>query len=127
MFSGFYGYDATLRGAFEEAELKEIRLVIFFDCGRFVTRQSGDGRQTNGAVAIVLEHEVEHIAVGGVEAKFVDFHEVESFLGRGFVDYAVAINVGIVSNALYEAVRDSRGEATASREKFGRFGGDFLP
>ena len=74
MAFALFGDKATARGALEEAELEEVGLVIIFDGGGFVAGEGGDGSETDGAVLIIFEHQGKHVAVGGVETEFVNFH-----------------------------------------------------
>ncbi len=100
MFLAFFGDDAALGGAGEKTELQEVGLVEILDGGGLVAGQGGDGGEADGAVAVVFVHELKHIAVGGVEAEVVDFHEAEGFFGDFDVDDAVAVDVGVVADAL---------------------------
>ena len=77
MFASFQGDDATFGRALEKTELEEVGFVVFFDGGRFVASEGGDGRETDRAVAVVFYHQFEHISVGGVETVLVDFHHLE--------------------------------------------------
>ena len=66
MFDGFWGGFAAFWGAFDEAELHEVGLVEIFDCGGFVAGEGSNSGETDGAVAVVFDHEAEHVSVGGI-------------------------------------------------------------
>lgn len=99
MFDGFSCDAATSGGAFEEAELHEVRFVEIFDSGGFVASECGDGVEADGAIGVVGVHESEHVAVGGVEAEFVNFEHFEGAFGDLFGDVAVGVDVGVVADA----------------------------
>ena len=75
MVGAFFRDTAAAGSAFEKAELQEVGLVIILNRTGFVAGQGSDSGQADGAIAVVFEHKAEHIAVGGIEAEFVDFHE----------------------------------------------------
>ena len=63
---GFGGDSAATGSAFDEAKLEEIGLIVILDSGGFIAGEGSDGVEADGAVAVILEHEAEHVAVGRV-------------------------------------------------------------
>jgi len=99
--------------------LQEVRLVIIFNRGGFVAGEGGNGSEADWTFAVILFHEAEHVAICRVEAEIIDFHEIQSVHGDFFINNAVTVDVGIVADALKNAVGNTWGEAGAGGEKLG--------
>ena len=119
MVGAFFRDTAAAGSALEKAELQEVGLVIILDRAGLVAGQGGDSGQTDGAIAVVFEHKAEHIAIGGIEAEFVDFHQLQGTQRHLVVDNPVAVYVGVIADAVDEAVRDAGSFSGARREKGG--------
>ena len=125
MFATFFGNHTAAWSAGNKTKLQEIWLIVIFNRSGFVASEGGNSRESNWVVAVVLLHEAKHIAVGRVETKVIDFHEIQRTLGDFCVDDAIAIDVGIVANTLENAVGDAWGKAGAGGEELGSIGLDF--
>ena len=121
---GLRGGDAAARSALQETELEQVGLVVVFNGGGLVAGEGSDGVKADGAVAVILQHQTEHITVGGIKTQLVNLHHLEGGGGNGNVNDAVAVDIGVVADALSEAVGNSRSKAGAGGKQRGGFGSD---
>ena len=75
------GDHPAARRSLEEPELEEVRLVDVLDGVALLAERDRERRETDRAAAELVEHGVEELAVGALEADLVDLEQLERLAG----------------------------------------------
>ena len=74
-------HDPSARGALDEAELQEIRLVDVLDRVRLLAERHGERGQADRAAVEALDDRAQELAVGPLEPVGVDLEQLERLRG----------------------------------------------
>ena len=96
-----------------EIEPEQERLVDVLDGLRLFGENCGEGLNPNRPAAELLDDRGQELSVRTVQACVVDLQGCESFVCRGRVDPAVAVDLGVVANAAQKAVYHARSPPAA--------------
>jgi hypothetical protein len=116
---GAGGGDPAAGGAREQALLDEERLDDVLDGVDLLPHRDGEGGQPDGAAGEGGAQRLEDAVVEAVEAALVDLEQVEGGAGDRDGDDAVGADLGVVADALEEAVGDPGRPAAAPGDLVG--------
>ncbi len=119
VFVGAGSGHAAARGAVDEADLHEVRLVDLLDGVFFFAEGRGERAHADGAAAVFVEQGEHEVAVDFIEAAFVDAEHGKSFLRDGAGDASCGAHLGKIAGAAQQAVGDARRSAAAAGNFFG--------
>ena len=120
MRPGEVGGDPALRRPVDEAEAQQERLVDVLDRLDLLGQDGGQRRHADRSRGELLDDRGQELAIGRIEALVVDLHRAHR-RGRGrLVDVPVAVDLGVVADALEEPVDDARRPAPAPGDGPGR-------
>src|SRR5439155_17149622 len=111
VLQGLVGDAPAARGAVEEADLHQIRLVQLLDRIPLLSERGRDGVYSHRPAFELLLDGQENLAVQLVESVTVDLEPLEMTLGDGARDAPVVLDLGEIAHALQETVGDARGAA----------------
>src|ERR1017187_1209648 len=110
---------AASRGAVEEADLDEERLVNLFERVFLFGKRCGQRAEPNRPAIVLLNNRKYQPAIDFVEAVSIHFKHGEGGFGGRKVDRARAAHLRIVANAAQQAIRNARRSARAQRNLSG--------
>ena len=108
------------RGALEEAELEQVRLVDVLDRVGLLAERDGERGEADRATFELVRDRPEQLAVRALETLGVDLEQVERLCGDLARDRAVVANLRDVADAAQDPVRDPRCPARPARDLGGR-------
>ena len=108
--------DAAARGALQEADLQQVRLVHVHDGVRLLGHGRGERLEARGTAVEALDQHAQQLAVHAVQAERVDLQLRERGLRERTGDHAVAFDLRVVAQAAQQAIGDARGAARAARD-----------
>ena len=120
MGSGQFGGDPALGRSIDEAESQEERFVDVLDRLDLLGQDGCQGSDTDRTRPELLDDRGQELSIRGVEALVVDLHRAHGGGRRRFIDPPVAVDLGVVPDALEQPVDDARRATTASSDGHGR-------
>ena len=108
------GRDAALWRPIDEPEAEQERLVDVLDRVGLLGQHGSQRRDPDRTRCELLDDRGEQLPIGRVEPFVVDLHLAHRVTRRVFVDTAVAVDLGVVADALEQSIHDPRRAATAS-------------
>ena len=100
--------DPPARGALQEAELQQVRLVDVLDRVGLLAERDGERREADGPAAELERDRLQQLAVGALEAVVVDLEQLEGLLRDVARDHAGVTHLGDVADAPQDPVGDPR-------------------
>ena len=100
--------DPALGRPIDEPEAQHERLVDVLDRVDFLGQHGGQGRDADRSRGELLDDRREQLAVRRVETLVIDLHAPHGVARRAFVDAAVAVDLGMVADALEQSIHDAR-------------------
>ena len=111
------GGDPALRRAVDEPEPEQERLVDVLDRLDLLGQHGGQRGDPDRSRGELLDDRGEQLAVGRVEALVVDLHRPHRGGRDRLVDVAVAVDLGVVADALEQPVDDPRRAPSAAGDR----------
>src|SRR3982750_1279693 len=109
-----YRGDAPSGRAVQEADLDQVRLDHFLDRFPVLTDRCRDGPDTDRTTVELVDYRQKQLPIFLVQPEAVDLHAVERGLRGGAGNPAVAQDLGIISDAPQQPVRDPRRASRAA-------------